>query len=105
MSKSHLYYATISNNPNWPVKFHSGGVVKSEYHAIKQGMQRIFDRTGGKLVHIWVYDEPLGERWVAGYLTERQLKAHFGIEIPNRFLRGESSPAMTDFLNDRGRED
>ena len=100
---SHVYTA-VMNTRKWKVSFKYEGQVRANYEDIKKYEENLREKYGDKLVHIWVYDRRLQHRWVGHMLTEMQLRAHFGIEIPARFLRGEASPRMTDYLNDRGGE-
>lgn len=103
---SYIYCAYINNSDRaWKISFKFVQQVRANYDDIKKAEDRVRAKYGNALVHIWVYDSKIKHRWVGQYLTERQLKAHFGISLPPRVLRGESSPAMTDFLNDRGRDE
>lgn len=101
-SKSHVYFAIVNNSPRgWVVSFRYHGTVKADYESIRRMEAQLARKYGDRLVHVWTYDDKIRHEWVGMMLTEMQLRAHFGIDLPARFLRGEASPKMTDYLNDR----
>lgn len=105
---TYLYFAVrnsaAKDGKQWTISFQYYGKVRNNHRAIREAEYRIMFDHGDSLVHIWAYDQRISQRWIGQFLTERQIKAHLGLEIPPRFLRGESSPKMTDYLNDRGGE-